>query len=105
MKHVHHDLIVEWVKDTSRVVQVQLGSGKWGNATHPNWDEDVTYRFKPRELIKGHWYPCIDSDGDKAVFLFNGFGFVCSDNSKCLIYTEETMKWIGESLGELKLGD
>jgi len=52
MKHVHHDMIVEWAKDTSRVVEIQLlgvESNRWWATIHPDWREDRQYRFKPEE--------------------------------------------------------
>ena len=45
-KHVHHDMIVEWVKDTSRVVET-LDYGHWVATSVPRWHTGSKYRFKP----------------------------------------------------------
>lgn len=51
-KHKHHDMIVEWAKDTSRMVQWSL-TGRddhWYDCTsNPHWDAKHMYRFKPEE--------------------------------------------------------
>jgi len=49
MKHVHHDMIVEWIKDTSRVVQRYYGGGVWLDEKSPQWFPNDKYRFKPAE--------------------------------------------------------
>ena len=48
MKHVHHDMIIEWAKDTSRVVEVETDTG-WQVINTPVWRADSEYRFKPAE--------------------------------------------------------
>lgn len=51
MKHVHHDMIVEWAKDTRRKVEVYSGyMDHWHTITSsPTWKPDCKYRFKPAE--------------------------------------------------------
>lgn len=49
MKHVHHDMIVEWAADTSRVVQRYYGGGVWLDEKSPQWYPNDKYRFKPAE--------------------------------------------------------
>lgn len=50
MKHVHHDMIVEWAKDTSRVVEVRgKGTDEWLISHDPVWKDYLLYRFKPAE--------------------------------------------------------
>lgn len=50
MKHVHHDLIAEWAKDTSRGVQrYNEWSSQWEDCPWPNWVLGTRYRFKPAE--------------------------------------------------------
>ena len=51
MKHVHHDMIVEWAKDTSRAVQGYYpdGGGVWLDEAFPKWHPNNKYRFKPEE--------------------------------------------------------
>lgn len=50
MKHVHHDMIVEWAKDTSRVVEVRgKGTDEWLISHDPVWRDYLLYRFKPAE--------------------------------------------------------
>lgn len=52
-KHKHHDMIIEWAKNTSRVVQWSL-TGRddhWNDCTiPPQWDANHMYRFKPEEV-------------------------------------------------------
>ena len=50
MKHVHHDMIVEWAADTSRVVQSRrLDHHEWTVDPYPPWLPQWQYRFKPAE--------------------------------------------------------
>ena len=49
MKHVHHDMIVEWAKDTSRVVEIRGMDGTWRETIAPTWGTQSEYRFKPAE--------------------------------------------------------
>ena len=52
MKHVHHDMIVEWVKDTSRVVQrLNRFTNTWIDEGWPNWYPGCVYRFEPKHII------------------------------------------------------
>lgn len=55
-RHIHHDMIVEWAKYPSRVVQWRHNDGcSWKDCSedevhpYPVWDMDVQYRFKPTE--------------------------------------------------------
>ena len=48
MKHVHHDMIVAWAADPSRVVEVETDTG-WQVINTPVWTADSEYRFKPEE--------------------------------------------------------
>lgn len=48
MKHKHHDLIVEWVADTTRKVECRLSNGEWQTTettVYRAWDESLEYRF------------------------------------------------------------
>ena len=51
LKHPHHDLIVEWVNDTRRVVQWRRGPMAWEDIdpdVEPiTWAPTTQYRFKP----------------------------------------------------------
>lgn len=53
MKHKHHDLIVQWVKDTGQKVWVWDDSESyWDNAGVPHWYESAIYKIqedKPAE--------------------------------------------------------
>jgi len=50
MKHVHHDMIIEWAKDTSRVVEAYATTvNHWFIDRAPDWHPAVQYRFKPAE--------------------------------------------------------
>lgn len=51
-KHEHHDLIVEWVKDTSREVEYYSEVlGEWVTQSHPCWLPASKYRFKPKKEV------------------------------------------------------
>ena len=49
MKHKHHDVIVAWAADTSKVVQVRHAGGgwEWRDCVTLSWDADCEYRIKP----------------------------------------------------------
>ena len=50
MKHIHHDLIVAWAADPSRVVQSRrLDHHGWAVDPDPQWLPYWQYRFKPAE--------------------------------------------------------
>lgn len=103
-KHPHHDLMAEWIKDTSKIIQVKKGIDEWAdcNPMSVNWLFNCEYRFKPREFVKGHWYPCVDIDGEKRVYYFNGSLFCFHAEEEGLSERAESMKYMGESLGEIK---
>lgn len=107
-KHPHHDLIIEWAKDTSKQVQRKHKvSGQWFNDPYPPWNAEHEYRLKPqRDFIDEHWYPCIDDDGDTTIYKhINGeFSFTGNRDSQNPKPASD-MKWIGESLGKIKFGD
>lgn len=48
-KHIHHDVITEWIKDTSQVVQYKEYSLRdWSTCINqPSWNENLEYRIKP----------------------------------------------------------
>jgi hypothetical protein len=52
MKHVHHDMIVAWAKDTSRVVEIRGVDWAWRETVAPTWGTQNEYRFKPAEPKK-----------------------------------------------------
>jgi len=107
-KHTHHDLIVEWAKDTSKQLQILAGDNTFFDCTIGTVIDNpkLPVRFKPREFIKGHWYPCVDEDGDKCVYFYDYDGVFrissdeCDTNIVCC-----NMKWIGKSLGAIKFGE
>lgn len=49
IKHPHHDLIIAWAADTSRVVQWSPNSLYWLDceAGPPDWNPELFFRFKP----------------------------------------------------------
>ena len=49
MKHVHHDMIIEWAKDPSRVVEIRGVDWVWRETVAPTWGTQNEYRFKPAE--------------------------------------------------------
>jgi len=47
-KHKHHDVIVAWAADTSKVVQTLSEDGKeWIDTLGPQWNKHQQYRIKP----------------------------------------------------------
>ena len=110
-KHPHHDLIVEWAKDTSKTFQWRRGcNGHYEDCVVPAWSTELEYRIKPREFIKGCWYPCC----------YEGREFICKFDGSELIepinkgYQATSITWngdscyglkIGKSLGEIKFGE
>ena len=51
MKHKHHDLIVTWAADTSKVVQIKTERGLWVDAeATPAWNPHIEYRLKPEPV-------------------------------------------------------
>ena len=53
MKHPHHDLIVTWAADTSRVVQVfNRARADWEDTRIDIWHPSARYRFKPEPKPK-----------------------------------------------------
>lgn len=49
MRHPHHDVIVQWAADTSKVVQWRHGSELWYDDEKWNhsWNPHREYRIKP----------------------------------------------------------
>jgi len=113
-KHPHHDLIVELISDTSKQVEMITGSNSVVYVEAPNVISDIKglykFRIKPREFIKGHWYPCIDeSTGRGSIKRFNGRFFFDEtkdyhhEDKKC--YQESDFCFVGKSLGEIKFNE
>lgn len=52
-QHIHHDLIVQWAKDTTQVVELLCMNGKWLIDPNPKWEPDCKYRIrhKHQDLI------------------------------------------------------
>jgi hypothetical protein len=50
--HKHAQIISEWTKDTSRVVEVKSSGHDWQITNSPKWDEDREYRFAEGETKK-----------------------------------------------------
>ena len=46
-RHPHHDLIVAWAADTTRVVQSLDSCGEWQAVDTPHWYPTYQYRFNP----------------------------------------------------------
>lgn len=50
LPHVHYDMIVEWAKNPSRIVECKSSiDGQWFVTTDPSWYPENQYRFKPDE--------------------------------------------------------
>ena len=107
-KHPHHDLIVEWAKDTRKQLQGRrIGFGEWVCASVSNLtdaDPDYEFRIKPREFIKGHWYPCLFNGDLISVNMWDGESFIEKTGDEIGRY-EEDFKDIGKSLGAIKFGE
>jgi len=57
MKHVHADLIKQWVDDTSIEVQMEH-DGVWYTVEPPMWHPECKYRIKPKMIKVGrHSWP------------------------------------------------
>ena len=110
MKHAHNDLIIAWLENNNLEFQVELISMK--NAWEDGSIHDVisnpnrNCRIKPREFIKGHWYPCVDKNtGRGSIKRFNGRFFFDEtqdyhhEDKKC--HQESDFCFVGESLGEI----
>lgn len=108
-KHPHHDLIVEWLCDTRKEIEVQVMNG-WDTTSIESviGDDNANnttflFRFKPREFVKGHWYPCVFKGNNKDSgypMMFDGGGFVNNKEDDCPS-RDINFSYIGESLGEL----
>ena len=48
MKHIHHDLMIQYAKDTSIEIEVMETHYDWGVTIQPAWDIDREYRIKPK---------------------------------------------------------
>ena len=113
-KHPHHDLIAELINDTSKQVEMITGSNSAVYVEAHNVIADTKglykFRIKPREFIKGHWYPCY----------YEGREFVCKFDGETLIepinkgYQAILVAWdaysccglkVGKSLGEIKFNE
>lgn len=109
-KHQHHELIVEWAKDTSKEIEGKFNwVGEWYllNILDIINDEDGVYecRIKPREFVKGHWYPCVKS-GSIQVLMWTGFGFSTTSTSALShSYQGNYFHNIGESLGKIEFNE
>ena len=107
-KHPHHDLIAELISETSKKVIMVTDSNSIVDVELFNIVVDTsgsyTFKIKPREFTKGHWYPCIDQDGDNMIYLFNGDLFQMFSRKIKQGSCPSSFVWIGESLGEIKFG-
>lgn len=102
-KHPHHDLIAEWIKDTSKEVQIKTKSNAFICRSIKEVIGDkkgvCEFRIKPREFTKGHWYPCVFKCGDDSFIRWDGEKFHDADVE---YHRGSNFRWIGESLGEIK---
>ena len=107
-KHPHYDLIVELISDTSKQVEMVTGSNSVVQVEAYNVVADkkggYIFRIKPREFIKGHWYPCLRDDGTVLVRMFDGLGMSLGVDLGLSINPLQ-FKDIGKSLGEIKFDE
>lgn len=68
--HKHAAFITEWVKDTSRKVEMCVYGDVWQPKAHPHWDENVLYRFAPDEPKKEIGSSLTD---EELIYLFNPY--------------------------------
>ena len=52
MKHVHHDLMIEFANDCNIVIEYDQGINGWTRTFYPEWHPDVSYRKKPKPALK-----------------------------------------------------
>jgi hypothetical protein len=109
MRHVHHDSIIDWAKDTSKKWQWRDPDDKNGDFydchSQPTWEPELLYRKKPREFVKGHWYPCLDVNC-ASVKMWNGEIFIGQAGIVSEFgYDRDYFTEIGKSLGEIKFGE
>jgi len=111
-KHPHYDLIVEWAKDTSKQLQILAGDNAFCDCIIGTVIDNpkLPVRFKPREFIKGHWYPCLH-EGRRFICCFDGAVLLEPINKgyKAISVTWDTYSCcglkIGKSLGEIKFNE
>lgn len=49
-RHVHHDMIVEWAANPTRIVQYRTSVNyPWTDCSDVTWNPNTEYRFKPTE--------------------------------------------------------
>ena len=102
-KHPHHDLIALFNENITTKVQKLVGIS-WLGCSIIDVVGDVTgllcFRAKPREFIKGHWYPCY----------YEGREFICKFDGSKLVepinkgYQATSITWNGDSCYGLKVG-
>ena len=113
-KHPHYDLIVDHISDTNKTFQTKGAGSLWDDCSPLSILDDLkgnySFRIKPREFIKGHWYPCVDENtGRGSIKRFNGRFFLDEtkdyhhEDKKC--YQESDFCFIGRSLGEIKFNE
>lgn len=108
MKHPHADILIKMANDSSKQAQGKVViTGEWVDVDIEQVASDSAdryeFRLKPRKFQKGHWYPCVDGDGDFSVKCFNGHTFSVFVGFDRDLESHE-MRWIGESLGEINFG-
>ena len=108
IKHPHYDFLMGWLGDINQKIQGKNKEGDYVSCGSLTVIADVTgneeFRIKPREFIKGHWYPCIELDGKKRVFMYNGENFVYYIGEYSRVECASSFRFIGKSLGEVKFG-
>jgi hypothetical protein len=85
MKHVHHNLIVEWANGAIIEQQIcNMGTYKWVEVRHPLWATDVEYRIKPKQDIG---YMAIYHDWQNSLFYSSILGARTARDEKpiCII--------------------
>ena len=110
-KHPHHDLLSELISDTSKQVQMITCRNSVINVMASNVISDTkgiyNFRIKPREFIKGHWYPCLHEER-RFICCFDGAVLLEPINKG---YKAISVTWdaysccglkVGKSLGEIK---
>jgi len=106
-KHPHHDLIVELISDTSKQVEMVTGSNSVIHVETSNVVADkkgsYIFRIKPREFIKGHWYPCLDKRiGLFNVLIYGGHYFHSNSGLKGAEFSPDMFEKIGKSIGKIE---
>ncbi len=100
-KHIHYDMIVQWVANPSRVVQYDVfntvsGEEDWYDcpANSPTWNPLKRYRFKPEEPERV--FPTTNMTDDDLIEVYCQADALCSADQYRAIANEAVKRYILE---------